>query len=500
MPKTLASVVALVLTSACAQQAPEHSETGDVSKWSFDPTLTVDQLDQNNTSACGDANAPCSQAWTQTHTITYGSNSSAAGETKTVDGYWDNLVSSGTHDPSNAVGRISKVPVSELLQGYDVPVYVASQNWWGRGGHIDNGESSLSTAQAADQIDDMISRGFAGETVAWEGPGTFPDNVVKNLLAAAKNKNFKIGVRVESQYFASCGKTAACVTAAAKYVAENLATSSSAYLRDDKNNPVLYFFLGDEDEYTLPSNASVDSYGTTFVLLDEPHDTIANKVIGEFAWVAPTSAGDGFENLTQFYTAAKARPNAYNVGSVYKGFDDALATWYEDRVIDQKCGMTWLEMFDHTEDFAGSTSYLGAVNYLAEGGKLSALMVNTWDDYEEGTEIETGIDNCMTAFTTTLEDNTLSWAASWGTDPMNSAYTGSEATINHYAIYLAAKGGSKVMHLTDVQCTKTSCPSSIDVSTLGITGGPYVFYVEAVGQPSVVNHRAGPTAKTYTGD
>src|ERR1700691_2473780 len=98
MPKTFA--VALVLTSACATQPSGPSETGDVSKWTFDPTLTVDQLDQNNTSACGDSTAPCSQAWTQTHTITYGSNSSAAGETKTVDGYWDNLVSNGTHDPS----------------------------------------------------------------------------------------------------------------------------------------------------------------------------------------------------------------------------------------------------------------------------------------------------------------------------------------------------------------------------------------------------------------
>ena len=44
--------------------------------------------------------------------------------------------------------------------------------------------------------------------------------------------------------------------------------------------------------------------------------------------------------------------------------------------------------------------------------------------------------------------------------------------------------------------------SSIDLSRaallLGLRGGPYAFYVQAVGQPSIVNHRAGPTTKTFT--
>jgi hypothetical protein len=31
-----------------------------------------------------------------------------------------------------------------------------------------------------------------------------------------------------------------------------------------------------------------------------------------------------------------------------------------------------------------------------------------------------------------------------------------------------------------------------------VTGGPYVFYVDAIGMPSIVNTLAGPTSATYT--
>jgi hypothetical protein len=36
------------------------------------------------------------------------------------------------------------------------------------------------------------------------------------------------------------------------------------------------------------------------------------------------------------------------------------------------------------------------------------------------------------------------------------------------------------------------------VSQLGIEGGPYTFYVQAIGQPSIANHLAGPTGTTFT--
>jgi hypothetical protein len=54
------------------------------------------------------------------------------------------------------------------------------------------------------------------------------------------------------------------------------------------------------------------------------------------------------------------------------------------------------------------------------------------------------------------------------------------------------------MHLADLACTSGACPHTLDLSTLGISGGPYVFYVEAIGMPSIVNTLGGPTTASFT--
>jgi hypothetical protein len=40
---------------------------------------------------------------------------------------------------------------------------------------------------------------------------------------------------------------------------------------------------------------------------------------------------------------------------VWKGFDDNLASWGSNRVIDQQCGKVWLQTFHHTGSFGGSS-------------------------------------------------------------------------------------------------------------------------------------------------
>jgi hypothetical protein len=88
---------------------------------------------------------------------------------------------------------------------------------------------------------------------------------------------------------------------------------------------------------------------------------------------------------------------------------------------------------------------MGSLDYLRSGGQLAAVMVDTWDDYEEGTEIETGIDNCLSSVTTSLAGTTLSWSPTWGADPMNSSVTGDESTLYKYSVYLARQGGTDLI-------------------------------------------------------
>jgi len=78
--------------------------------------------------------------------------------------------------------------------------------------------------------------------------------------------------------------------------------------------------------------------------------------------------------------------------------------------IDQQCGQTWL------------TTFAEAGRFYSAYHQLPALIIPTWNDYEEGTEIETGIDNCVNV-KASIKDEKLTWTI-----------TGSENTIDHYTI------------------------------------------------------------------
>jgi len=67
-----------------------------------------------------------------------------------------------------------------------------------------------------------------------------------------------------------------------------------------------------------------------------------------------------------------------------------LAIWGTNRVIDQNCGQTWLQSFNEVGKFYSS------------GNQLPAMQIATWNDYEEGTTIEPGIDNCVFWFLPSL--------------------------------------------------------------------------------------------------
>ena len=61
----------------------------------------------------------------------------------------------------------------------------------------------------------------------------------------------------------------------------------------------------------------------------------------------------------------------------------------------------------------------------------------TWNDYEEGTEIESGIDNCVSVSTSVAGDS-LSWKI-----------TGQENTVDHYTPYISSDG-QNLMPLNDL--------------------------------------------------
>ncbi|HET8668279.1 MAG TPA: PKD domain-containing protein, partial [Terriglobales bacterium] len=182
---------------------------------------------------------------------------------------------------------------------------------------------------------------------------------------------------------------------------------------------------------------------------------------GAFQWLDLNSTDPFDPELAaqdSFYAAA-LKTSEVAFGSAYKGFNDTVAAWSVNRFIHQRCGQTWLATMAEIAKFYSS------------GNQLQAIQLVTWNDYEEGTEIETGIDGC-TYLTPSISGGTLSWTIAGGP----------ENTVHHYTVF-ASTDGQNLAKLADVPAGT----HSLNLSTFMLSPANYVLYVKAVGKPSFQN-------------
>ncbi len=94
----------------------------------------------------------------------------------------------------------------------------------------------------------------------------------------------------------------------------------------------------------------------------------------------------------------------------------------------------------------------------------------TWNDYEEGSEIESGIDNCV-AVSASVAGTVVSWSI-----------TGQMNTVDHFTVF-SSQDGTNLMWLADA----ATSVSSLDLAQFALNAGNYTIFVKAVGQPSLTN-------------
>jgi hypothetical protein len=112
---------------------------------------------------------------------------------------------------------------------------------------------------------------------------------------------------------------------------------------------------------------------------------------GFYAWVQPGERGwqkdgsnRGLEYLDDFYRRMrKHHPDKIVVGAAWPGFDDRRASWGQGRYMDARCGRT----FDDTLRLFR--------RHHNQSNPVPFLLVVTWNDHEEGTAIEHGIQRCQ---------------------------------------------------------------------------------------------------------
>jgi hypothetical protein len=374
---------------------------------------------------------------------------------------------------NSPAGNISKLPLRSLLyRESQTRIYTRFMPWFGDHHHRDVGYRSDDRQQVRRQIEDMVSRGIQGAIADWYGPnsGLKNQSVIFLMQEAELHPGFEFAVSEDAGSIEECQKTGCNPTekliSDLTYAAEHF-EDSSAYLRFDERPAVFFFGL---EKYSIDWHSVRQALPRKPLLFFRNSGTFANPdADGAYAWLAPETAGPGdpmaMQYLDRFYSKAQ-HSDKIAMGSAYKGFNDADASWGKGRIIDQQCGQTWLATFAE------------AGRFYSARHQLPALIIPTWNDYEEGTEIETGIDNCVSV-KASLDERQLSWDTG-----------GQENTIDHYSIL--AETRSQWEAVTDLPAKS----HSIQLQELTLQPETSALCVEAVGKASMLNHFSEPL--TYT--
>jgi PKD repeat protein len=369
-------------------------------------------------------------------------------------------------------GNVSKVPTRSLLYpGSTAKIYAHFVPWFGFGDHMNVGYISNDTLQVQKQVNDMVSRGLDGAIIDWYGRGTANQHFVSYDQASQTfmhqselHAGFNFAIMHDAGALKSCAATVGCdVTQTLiddlNYLNVTYA-NSPAYLHS-AGRPVVYFF--GHEAYTIDwTRVSAGVAGNPMFIFRNGSGFTKPQSSGAFSWVEPTTVSAtnlmAINYLDNYYKTALSLPTKYSTGSGYKGFNDTLALWGTNRIVDQQCGQTWLQTIAEAGKFYSTTN------------QMPGIQLVTWNDYEEGTEIETGIDNCVTV-SAGVAGTVVSWSI-----------TGQINTVDHFTMY-ASQDGANLMWLADAPTTATS----MDLAQFNLNAGNYIIYVKATGKPSLTN-------------
>jgi PKD repeat protein len=368
--------------------------------------------------------------------------------------------------------NISKAPIRSLLYpGSTAKIYAHLVPWFGFGDHMNVGYVSSDVLQVQKQVNDMLSRGIDGAIIDWYGRGESSKNFGSYDLATQAfmhqselHPGFNFAIMHDAGALKTCAATVGCDVTQTLIDDLNYAnvtySGSTAYLKSG-GRPVVYFF--GHEAYTIDwTRVRAGVAGNPMFIFRNGSGFTKPQTSGAFSWVEPTTVSStnlmAINYLDNYYQTALGFPTEYSTGSGYKGFNDTLALWGTNRIIDQQCGQTWLKTISEAGKYYSTTK------------QMLGIQLVTWNDYEEGSEIESGIDNCVTV-SATVAGTVASWSI-----------TGQINTVDHFTVF-ASQDGANLMWLADLPTTTRS----VNLATFSLNAGNYVVFVKAVGKATLTN-------------
>jgi hypothetical protein len=267
--------------------------------------------------------------------------------------------------------------------------------WFGQPGHINVGYSSQDRVVIEKQIDQAKQLGIAGFVVNWYGQHhSFEDKAYTLMQQVAAEKQFKVAIMYDEDDGDPAGETDVVLAdlkyAYDRYIGPQAIVPRDAYLQF-QDRPVIFIFpKGGKADWARVRQTANTWENPPLLIYKDVHPELANDFDGFYAWVTPGKGGwqaDGSNwgqsYLDNFYkTMVTQYPNKVAVGAAWPGFNDTKASWSQNRKMDARCGRTFndtLRMFRR---------------YYTQDHQLPFLMIETWNDYEEGTDVEKGVSAC----------------------------------------------------------------------------------------------------------
>ncbi len=267
--------------------------------------------------------------------------------------------------------------------------------WFGHPRHISVGYSSQDPAEIRKQIDQAKSLGISGFVIDWYGDREpFLDHSYALIQSIAAEKDFKVSMMYdETEKGDTDEDTEDALEAFSKFQHTYLAPDSpgrNAYLMYHGRPMIFIFPKGGHTDWNRVREVVNKWDPVPLLIYENKSDRYADQFDGFYAWVNPGKKGwspDGTnwgeDYLREFYSRMLSKyPDKIAVGAAWAGFNDTKASWSLNRHISQRCGKTFVDTLNLP------------LQYFPEGHPLPFLVIATWNDYEEGTAIEAGIEKC----------------------------------------------------------------------------------------------------------
>jgi hypothetical protein len=355
--------------------------------------------------------------------------------------------------------EISKLSFRSYLKPNSTTRLIAHfMAWFDKKNHLDIGYTSTDIEILRWQVENMASRGIEIANVDWYGfTNVFIDTVTKMLKGECESrKDFKFCITADDGLFKKIPTGVSpteFMLAQIKYIRSTYMTSAQYARTKDGRFLMFEFGMGSRG---LDWNRIHNAYPEIAILHRNNGGYGVPASAGAYSWLDSTHSSAGY--LKDFISVAQKNTNKITCLSWWKGFDDhnrklggdpTQSVWGGTaRFADERNGQLFLETVAVSQTF-----------------DAEFIQIVTWNDYEEGTAFEPGIENGVTV------------GISHNGSVVQCNPSGNTATIDTIEPWIDVD--TKSIQLNDA--------GTVDLSILKTSPGTYTAQFKAIGKAGFIN-------------